>query len=91
MYRNGQLPVESFFVVLTQWKDADAALRAYKIWSQRPVCFDKTDGLWVRGHISHTPVTALLHDGKVLYLHDAPLMNVTAKQQFLDAIRDRLR
>ena len=53
----------------------------------RPVCLDDAAALFDRYGIEHTPVTVLLRDGRVLYMHDRPLASVTAQSKVVSDLQ----
>ena len=71
-------------------RDAGVADRAFAVvWSPRlqsldhdlgtsrpdlPLCTDERGTLWDRHNLLHTPFTAVIRDGRVIYMHDGTLL-----------------
>ncbi|MEA3244534.1 MAG: hypothetical protein U9Q74_00110 [Gemmatimonadota bacterium] len=84
--RSQAWPVPHIYVSYTTKATRNGASREYKRVLHEPVCWDEGGALWTANDIRHTPVTALLRDGYVVLLHDAPLAAHTAMQRLLDTI-----
>lgn len=57
--------------------------------SNRPICLGG-GALWQRYHLSHTPVTALVNNGRIVYLHDEPLASEFAQDSLAADLRSLL-
>lgn len=86
LYRTRQLPGMQFVVAYAPPARQTALLAAYQTYTSRPICFDATGALWKAYDISHTPVTALIRDGRIRYLDDAPLESPAELAAFRRAV-----
>lgn len=68
-----------YYLVSVPARDVEAALRGYRAWTQRRVCFDTSGVIWRSSGIANTPVTVLLESGVVRYMVDAPLESQRAR------------
>ncbi|MBX9928220.1 MAG: hypothetical protein K2X99_04830 [Gemmatimonadaceae bacterium] len=57
----------------------------------RPVCYDSTGLYWDRVDLSNTPLTLLLVDGIIAYVHDAPLADPDARAGLVSDVRSIVR
>lgn len=87
LYREHKLPGEALIVTYAPPARQAEIVTAYRVRTSRPICFDETGALWTAHDISHTPVTVLIRNGKVLYLDDAPLETEQEVAQFRHALR----
>lgn len=75
-----------FFVAWAAPAELRQARRAFRSATRRPVCFDVDGSYWSAANLSHTPVTAIIVNGRVLYMTDLPLASASARQQFVDDV-----
>jgi hypothetical protein len=87
LYRQKALPGDAIIVTYAPPARQTEVLAAYLARTARPVCFDERGALWTAHDISHTPVTALIRNGEVVYLDDAPLETPHDLARFRDEIR----
>lgn len=81
-----RLPV-SDYVVLWAPDSQDVRLAEFlRRESARPICLGGA-ALWIRYHLAHTPVTALVDSGKVVYLHDEQLASEAAQDTLVSDLR----
>lgn len=85
--RREEMIVPHFFVAYLGGTTPEAASRLYEGFVRGPICWDRDGLLWDKYNIGHTPVTALLKDGLIVLLHDAPLASPQDRQQLLDSMR----
>ncbi|MEX2179066.1 MAG: hypothetical protein WD801_10170 [Gemmatimonadaceae bacterium] len=83
----GALPVETMVVFWAPRADVARALRLMRSSIARPLCRDEHDSLWIRLDITHTPVTALIRDGRIALLDDGPLFSPVEQRLFADRVR----
>jgi hypothetical protein len=84
--RRGDLDVEPIFLAAVPSSRQVEAIRAYRNQRGAALCFDESSELWARHHLTHTPVTLLLLDGRVAFAHDAPLDNEQARSAFVQSV-----
>lgn len=82
-----QLPVPHVYVAYSAAAARKADSRAYAAVISEPVCWDETGALWDKYNISHTPVSLLVSDGRVVLLHDTPLVTAEDRQRLIDTVR----
>jgi hypothetical protein len=52
-----------------------------------PLCLNQDGSLWDLYDVSHTPFTAVVFNGKVVYLNDQDLLKPGSRQQFIRDLR----
>lgn len=82
-----QLPVPHVYVAYSAPSNRSADSRAYASVISDPVCWDEKGALWDEYNISHTPVSVLVFDGRVLLMHDTPLVAAEDRQRLIDTVR----
>jgi hypothetical protein len=84
--QRGDLGVEPIFLAAVPSSRQVEAIRAYRDQRGAALCFDEGSELWTRHHLTHTPVTLLLLDGRVAFAHDAPLDDEQARSAFVQSV-----
>ena len=79
--------IETFYVSWVPPEQQRGAMIAYHTVTTRLVCFDERGVLWDKYNVSHTPVTVLLRHGRIVYMHDMPLISEPSQQTFLADLR----
>lgn len=51
-----------------------------------PVCIDRKGVLWDSLNVSHTPFSAIVRNGRIIYLHDGVLSSAAAGNQFYEDV-----
>jgi hypothetical protein len=87
LYRQRILPDEAMIVMYAPPARQVEVLAGFRMRTARPICFDETGALWTVHDISYTPFTALIRNGQVVYLDDAPLETDQDLLAFRDAVR----
>lgn len=82
LVRSNVVPMGHVFVVYAPQENWWTTLRAYRRIGADPVCWDPSGYVWSRYGIAHTPVTVLLRDGVIVYVHDGPLDLGPTRQRF---------
>lgn len=82
LVRSKVVSIEHVFVVYAPQENGWTILRAYQRIGAEPVCWDPSGYVWSRYGIAHTPVTLLLRDGMIVYVHDGPLDPGPATERF---------
>ena len=54
---------------------------------RQPICFDEVGSLWMAYDITHTPVTAFVRSGRVVYMADGPLDSARSREALLRDLR----
>jgi hypothetical protein len=83
-----QVTAPQFYVSWATTAQIPSAMIAYRATTIRPVCFDTSGTLWDSHNVSHTPVTVVIRNGRVLYMHDMPLISASSQRQFLGDLQD---
>ena len=78
----GALPEQNYIVAWVPEPQREGAKRVYQALSMRDVCFDVKGALWSNYDVQHTPVTLLLRNRQIVYMHDAPLNSAAARRRF---------
>jgi hypothetical protein len=86
LLRSGRISVNHLYVSFAATSEQPSAIRAYRLVTNQPVCWDGEGSLWDRYHISHTPVTVLLDGGSIVFMNDVPLTSADAQQRFVEAL-----
>lgn len=85
LIKESGLEKQAFFVV---WSPNRAALRNPSLAEvDLPVCIDSGGALWDALNLLHTPFTAVVRDGAVLYLHDGNFATEQQRAQFKNDLR----
>jgi hypothetical protein len=77
------LPVKDMVVLWAEPGTASSELARARAHSNRRVCSDVRGEAWDHYNLQHTPVTLVLQHGRILYLHDGPLISTEDRTQFV--------
>ena len=81
------LPEHNIVVVWLEPGTARGEVDAARKRSARTVCLDSAGQAWDALNLQHTPVTALIRSGSIVYLHDQPLSRDADRRAFLTDVR----
>lgn len=86
LYRDGRLPAPAFIVYWSGQAEAARVASDYRNAYRQPTCRDSAGAWFAGGRITHTPVTAVMKDGRILLLDDAPIIAPAQDSAFLAPI-----
>lgn len=91
LIRREALPVSHLFVVYSRKATTASDRRTLRGILNGVICWDHDGALWDRHDISHTPVTVLSVNGRVLLVHDAPLVAPHDRARLVDSVKALVR
>lgn len=88
--RTDQLHIGFFTVAYAAPAQEAMVIRSLAAETSNPVCFDAVGRYWLSHDLSHTPLTVVVQNGRIIYLHDTALDTDSARTKFVRAVRYRL-
>ena len=87
IYSRRELKLEMFSVIYGPGAREPDIVRRMAPPQARPACTDQRGVFWEALDLSHTPLTVLLIDGRIAYMHDAPLDSAEDWRRLTGALR----
>lgn len=82
-WHQAEIPFDQFVVTYATSARRPEVLRSHRAGSTRPLCIDTAAKFWDKYDIRHTPVTILIENGRVAYMHDLPLDSDEMRKEFV--------
>lgn len=87
IWQQRAISMDQFVVAYVPTARRPEALRGVLRSVRQPICFDGVGALWMAYDITHTPVTAFVRSGRVVYMADGPLDSVPSREALLRELR----